>query len=716
MKFKSELALLASFLWLFFASCNTESPEKEETFPVIPVTYFETEKIPVTDNYHGEELTDNYRWLEVDTAAAVMKWVDQQNEITFGYLEQIPFRSAVRKRAEELYNYPKLSSPFKVGERYIFYKNDGLQNQAVIYIQNGLDAEPEVLIDPNSLSAAGTTSISISGISEDDRYATYNVQESGSDWVTIKVIDLETRETLSDELKWVKFSGASWKGDGFYYSRYPAPEEGTAYSNTNRFHSVYYHKLGTGQDQDVLIYRNDAEPLQYHNTSVTEDGKYLILTKSKGTDGYETWFMDLDAKDRKFQPFFTGFSQKNTIIDHRDGKFLVYTNLNAPNYRLISTDVNNVAPENWVDVIPEKGNLLNGVSTGGNKLFANYLERATSQIYVMDRDGSNVSKIQLPGLGSAGGFSGKDDDEFLFYSFSSYIYPPTIFKYDVASGNSEKFFSTDLKFNPDDFEEKQVTYKSKDGTEVSMFLVHKKNIKMDGFNPTYLYGYGGFNISLTPRFSPQYIMFAEQGGVIAIPNLRGGGEYGEEWHQAGMMEKKQNVFDDFISAAEYLIDQKYTSSNKLAIAGGSNGGLLVGACMTQRPELFAVALPAVGVLDMLRFQKFTVGWGWVVEYGSSDDAEQYKFLKAYSPYHNLKAGTKYPSTMITTADHDDRVVPAHSFKYAAALQEAHEGDNPVLIRIDKNAGHGAGKPVSKILDEQTDIWSFILYNTNSVFK
>lgn len=716
MKFKSKSVLLGSFLSLIFASCNNEVSNTEETFPMIPVTYFETEKIPVTDNYHGEDLVDDYRWLEVDTAAAVMKWVDQQNEITFGYLEQIPFRQAIRNRAEELYNYPKLSSPYKVGERYIFYKNDGLQNQAVIYIQNGLDAEPEVLLDPNSMSESGTTSVSISGISEDDKYATYNVQESGSDWVTIKVIDLETKETLSDELKWVKFSGASWKDDGFYYSRYPEPKEGTAYSNTNQFHSVYYHKMGTSQDQDELIYRNDSEPLQYHNSSVTEDSKYLILTKSKGTDGYETWFMDLEANDKKFEPLFTGFTHKNTIIDHRDGKFLVHTNYNAPNYRLISTDVNNVAPENWVDIIPEKESLLNGISTGGNKIFANYLEKATSQIYAMERDGSNVSKIQLPGLGSAGGFSGKDDDEFLFYSFSSYIYPPTIFKYNVASGESEKFFSSELKFNPEDFEEKQVIYKSKDGTDVSMFLVHRKDIKMDGSNPTYLYGYGGFNISLTPRFSPQYIMFVEQGGVIAIPNLRGGAEYGEEWHKAGMLEKKQNVFDDFIAAAEHLIDNKYTSSQKLAIAGGSNGGLLVGACMTQRPELFAVALPAVGVLDMLRFQKFTVGWGWVVEYGSSDDPEQYKFLKAYSPYHNLKKGVKYPATMITTADHDDRVVPAHSFKYAAALQEAHEGENPVLIRIDKNAGHGAGKPVSKILDEQTDIWSFILYNTNSNFK
>lgn len=701
---------------LVLSACDTAKDDEPTDYPVIPVTYFETEMDSTVDIYHGEEVSDPFRWLEVDTAAKVMEWVDKQNEITFGYLDQIPFRKDVRARAEELYNYPKLSSPYKVGERFIFYKNDGLQNQAVIYIQEGLEGEPEVLIDPNKMSAAGTTSVSIIGISKDDTKAAISIQEAGSDWTKIKVINLEDKKMMEDELEWVKFSGASWSGDGFYYSRYPAPESGTELSNANSYHSVYYHKLGEDQSQDKLIYRDEAAPQMYHNTGITEDGKYLILTRATGTDGYETWFKDLSVENAEFQPLFTGFTNKNSVVDHHEGKFIMKTDLDAENYRLVSVDINNVDPSAWVEIIPEKESLLQSVSSGGGKLFANYLEKATSHVYVMNYDGSDQKEITLPGTGSAGGFGGDMDDEFLFYSFSSYVIPPSIFKYTIESGASELFYETELKFDPSAFEEKQVSYKSKDGTDITMFIIHKKGLEMTGINPVYLYAYGGFNISLTPRFSSSYVLFVEQGGVIAIPNLRGGGEYGEAWHKAGMLEKKQNVFDDFIAAAEYLIENKYTNSDKLAIAGGSNGGLLVGACMAQRPDLYAVALPAVGVMDMLRFHKFTVGWGWVPEYGSSDDPEQYKFLKAYSPYHNLKDGVNYPATMVTTADHDDRVVPAHSFKFAARLQQAHEGDNPVLIRIDKEAGHGAGKPTSKILDEIADIWSFVFYNTNTNYK
>lgn len=702
---------------LILQSCSSaEENDRNIRYPVIPVSYFESEMDSTVDNYHGEELKDPFRWLEVDTSRKVMEWVDKQNKITFGYLDLIPFRKDVRARAEELYNYPKYSSPFKVGDRFIFYKNDGLQNQAVIYIQEGLEGEPQVLIDPNAMSEEGTTSVGIIGISKDNTRAAISIQDAGSDWATIRVINLENKEWLEDELKWVKFSDASWSGEGFYYSRYPAPEKGQELSMTNSFHSVYYHKLGDDQNSDKLIYRDDSAPQMYHNTSVTEDGKYLVLTRASGTDGYETWFKDLTNEHSEFQPLFTGFTHKNSIIEHYEGRFLVRTDLDAENYRLVSVDVDDVAPEKWIEVIPEREALLQSVSTGGGKLFARYLEKAASHVYVMNYDGSERTEIELPGTGSAGGFAGKREDEFLFYSFSSYIMPPGIFKYDIGSGKSELFYKTELRFDPSDFEEKQVTYKSKDGTEVTLFIIHKKGLLLDGDNPAYLYGYGGFNISLTPRFSTNYILFAEQGGVIAIPNLRGGGEYGEAWHKAGMLEKKQNVFDDFIAAAQYLIENKYTRSEKLAIAGGSNGGLLVGACMTQRPDLFAVALPSVGVMDMLRFHKFTVGWGWVPEYGSSEDPEQYKFLKAYSPYHNLKDNTSYPATLITTADHDDRVVPAHSFKFAARLQQAHDGRNPVLIRIDKDAGHGAGKPTSKILDEVADVWSFIFYNTNSGYQ
>ncbi len=696
---------------MLIQACKESAPVNQ--FPPIPVTYPETRTDSVTDTYFGVEVADPYRWLEVDTAAEVVSWVKRQNEVTFGYLDKIPFRAALRKRYEELYNFPKQTAPMKAGEYLFFTKNDGLQNQAVIYIQKGLEGTPEVFLDPNALSAAGTTAISLIGFSPDDKYVAYSRSDAGSDWSEIRVMEIATKKELEDHLKWVKFSTAEWTNEGFYYSRMPEPQPGMELSAANQFHSVYFHKLGDPQSADRLVYRNEMAPRMYHWSSITEDKKYLFLYASTGTDGFETYFMDLSKPRSAFQPLYKGFDNKNTLVDHQDGKFLILTNVNAPNYRLVSVDPAKIGKENWADVIPHKEDLLTGVSTGGGALFADYLKNATTRIFRYVYDGSSEKEITLPGLGSSGGFAGKKEDTYLFYNYASFVDPGTIFKYDVATGESTLFYRSELKFNPDDYEEQQVFYKSKDGTSVSMFIVHKKGLTKNGANPTYLYAYGGFNVNSTPNFSTSRILLLENGGIFAMPNLRGGGEYGEEWHKGGMLLNKQNVFDDMIAAGEYLIAEGYTSKEKLAIAGGSNGGLLVGACVNQRPDLFKVAFPMVGVMDMLRYHTFTVGWGWVPEYGSSEDSVHFHNLLAYSPYHNLKAGTAYPATMVTTADHDDRVVPAHSFKYAARLQASHVGENPVLIRIETSAGHGAGKPTSKIIDEQADLWSFFFYNTQT---
>lgn len=700
--------LLMMPLIALLPSCAEKS---DMDFPLIPVSYPETRTENIVDQYFGVDVEDPYRWLEIDTAAEVEAWVKAQNEVTFGYLDQIPFRATLRARYEELYNFPKVSAPRKAGDYYFFSKNDGLQNQAVIYYQKGLDGTPEVFLDPNTLSKEGTSAVSLIGFSPDNRYVAYNRSDAGSDWGEIRIMEVATRRELEDRLRWVKFSTAEWTDEGFYYSRMPEPLPGMELSAANQFHSVYFHRLGEPQEADKLVYRNEKAPLMYHWTAITEDRQYLFLYAATGTDGFETYFKDLGKPNTPFVPLSRGFDQKNTLVDHVDGQFLILTNREAPNYRLVRVDP--ARPEQFVDVIPHKEHLLTGVSTGGGKLFADYLENATTHIYRYEVDGSNELAIQLPGLGSAGGFSGKKEDTELFYTFTSFTDPGTIFQYDISSGESKVFYRSELKFNPDDYEAQQVFYKSKDGTPVSMFIVHKKGLAKNGLNPTYLYAYGGFNVSLTPSFSVSRILLLENGGIFAMPNLRGGGEYGEEWHKAGMLLKKQNVFDDMIAAAEYLIAEGYTGKEKLAIAGGSNGGLLVGACVNQRPDLFQVAFPAVGVMDMLRYHTFTVGWGWVPEYGSSEDSVHFPNLLAYSPYHNIKPGVRYPSTMVTTADHDDRVVPAHSFKYAARLQAAHAGDNPVLIRIETSAGHGAGKPTSKIIDEQADIWSFFFYNTRT---
>lgn len=687
------------------SACSSESQMEEKK----SIQYPETKKVDTSDVYFGTSVADPYRWLENDTAADTEEWVKEQNKVTQAYLEKIPYRQKIEDRLTELINYPRLSSPSRVGEYYFFSKNDGLQNQSVIYFQKGKDGEPKVFIDPNKLSEDGTVSVNLLGASGDDKYMAYTKSEGGSDWSKIYIREIETNTDLDDELEWVKFSGAGWFKDGFFYSRYPEPAPGTELSADNKYHSIYYHKLGTPQSEDELFYRNDENPDLYHWSDVTEDDKYLVMYAASGTDGFELFFKNLES-DGELTKVREGFANKTSIIDHKDGKFIALTDIDAPNYRVVSIDPNNFELESWKTIVPERDETLVNVSTAGGYLFPEYLKSATSQVFQMDYEGNTIREIEFPAPGSASGFSGKRDDGTVFYTFYSFTYPPTIFELNLETGESSLFNKPDLKFDPEEYISKQVRYKSKDGTEVPMFIVHKKGIEMNGNNPTLLYGYGGFNISLSPSFSVSNILFLENGGIYALANLRGGGEFGEEWHKQGMKLKKQNVFDDFIAAAEYLIAENYTSSDKLAIRGGSNGGLLVGAAMTQRPDLFAVALPAVGVMDMLRFHKFTVGKGWIPEYGSSEASkEEFDALYAYSPLHNLKEGTTYPSTLVTTGDHDDRVVPAHSFKFAATLQEKHAGENPVFIRVETEAGHGAGKPISKIIEEQADIWAFTFY-------
>ena len=706
-----------SVIALLAPACTLDRSMKKDNLYAVadyPVTRRDT---TVVDDYHGTRVADPYRWLEDDRSEETAAWVAAQNLVTDAYLEQLPFRENLRERYAELFDYPKLSSPRKAGEYYFFYKNDGLQNQAVIYRQRGLDGEPEVFIDPNALNAEGTTSIGLAGLSKSDKYVAYTRSDAGSDWKSIMVKEVATGRELGDTLQWVKFLSLGWLGDqGFFYSRYPEPEAGTELSGNNQLHSVYFHRLGTPQADDLLVYRDEDNPAYYHFGGVTEDERYFVMYAAPGTNGFATYLADLTGGVDGLEPklLFEGYDNKSSVVDHRDGQLLVLTDVDAPNYRLVRVDPARPAPANWTDVIPEREHLLESVSTVGGGLIATYLERATNKVYRFDYDGTGERELELPGLGSVGGFGGERDDEETFYTFTSFVYPPTIFRYDLASGESEVFYETELAFDPGEYVERQVTYESADGTPISMFVVHREGLELDGARPTYLYGYGGFNISLTPGFSTARFLLLENDGVFAMPNLRGGGEYGEAWHRAGMRAEKQNVFDDFIAAAEYLIAEGYTSPEHLGIAGGSNGGLLVGAAMTQRPELFAVAMPAVGVMDMLRYHEFTVGKGWIPEYGSADDPEMFPVLKAYSPLHNLDDGTAYPATLVTTADHDDRVVPAHSFKFAARLQEAHAGEAPVLIRIETDAGHGAGKPTAKIIEEQADLWSFFFANTGGL--
>ncbi len=688
------------------------SPQKEEAASMA-LDYPETRKdTTVIDDYFGTEVADPYRWLEDDTSEETANWVKAQNKVTFDYLGTIPYRDAIKERLTALWNYEKFSAPFKRGDYTYFYKNDGLQNQYVIYREKNEGGEVEVFLDPNQFSKDGTTSLAGLSFTEDGTLAAYQISEGGSDWRKVIVIDAVSQEILEDTLIDVKFSGLSWRGnEGFYYSSYDKPKEGSELSGLTQFHKLFFHELGQKQSNDELIFGGEENPKRYIGGSVTEDDNYLVISAANSTSGNQLYIKDLRKKGSPIQQIVESFEKNHDVIHSVGDVIYIKTDLNAPNGKVVKMTLAKSAPDQWVDFIPETENVLR-IGTAGGKFFANYLKDATSMIVQFDAEGKQEREIELPGLGSAGGFGGRNDDVELYYSFTSYVYPPTIFKYTIESGASELYKESGVDFDPEAFESKQVFYTSKDGTKVPMIITYKKGIKLDGTNPTLLYGYGGFNISLSPSFSTSNIVLMENGGVFAVANLRGGGEYGEEWHSAGTKMQKQNVFDDFIAAAEYLIAEKYTTSTKLGIAGGSNGGLLVGATMCQRPELMSVALPAVGVMDMLRYHEFTAGAGWAYDYGTADDSrEMFEYLRNYSPVHSLKAGTHYPATMVTTADHDDRVVPAHSFKFAATLQEKHTGENPVLIRVDVKAGHGAGKPTSMIIDEQADKWSFFFWNT-----
>ncbi len=680
-----------------------QSPSKTFAYP-------SSRKVDQVDDYHGTTVADPYRWLEDPDSEETKAWVEAQNQVTFGYLGEIPAREQIKQRLTQLWNYERYGIPFKEGNRYFYFKNDGLQNQSVLYTLTSLDAEPTVLFDPNTLSEDGTIALSSLSISEDGKLMAYGLSTSGSDWKEWKVREVETGNDKSDHLKWVKFSGASWThdGEGFFYCRYDEPNEATKLEDINYYQKLYYHKLGTPQSEDVLIYHRPDQKEWMFGAGVTEDGRYLIISVDRGTDPKNlVFYKDLQTPDSPVVELISEFEANYSFIDNDGSVFWFRTDLDAPRGRVIAININNPARENWQEIIPQAAETLESVGLLNNQFVADYLKDAHSSIKIFNLDGSFVREVELPEIGSAGGFGGKRYDTETFYSFTSFTTPATIYRYDMVSGESTIFRQPEVDFNPDGYETQQIFYQSKDGTQVPMFITHKKGLQLDGNNPTILYGYGGFSVSLTPYFSVSNLVWMEMGGVYAVPNLRGGGEYGEEWHQAGTKLNKQNVFDDFIAAAEWLINNKYTQPEKLAISGGSNGGLLVGACMTQRPELFGAAMPAVGVLDMLRFHKFTIGWAWCSDYGSPDNSEEFKALYAYSPLHNLKSNTAYPATMITTADHDDRVVPAHSFKFAAALQEAHAGKNPVLIRIETKAGHGAGKPTTKIIEEIADEWAFL---------
>ncbi len=695
--------IILMLLALFFTSVMAQK-----------LDYPKAKKIDHVDDYHSTKVADPYRWLENPDADDTRAWVEAQNNLTFGFLDQIPARAKLKERLTKLWNYEKYLPPFKEGGRYFYYKNDGLQNQNVLYVTDRLEGSPRVLLDPNTLSKDGTVALSGLAMSHDGKLMAYSLSSSGSDWQEWKVRDVITGKDLDDYLQWSKFSGASWTPDnkGFFYSRYDEPNEKTKLEDANYFQKLYYHRIGTKQSEDVLVYeRKDQKEWGFGGT-VSEDGRYLIINVWRGTDPKNLLFYkDLKAKDAKVVELIRDFEASYNFIGNDGAAFYFRTDLQAPRGRLMAIDTAKPDKPNWQEIVAESADTIDGesgVSFVNEQFIVPYLKDARSNIKIFDLRGKPVREIELPGIGTVQGFAGKRKDKETFYLFTGFTTPTTVYRYDLPTGKSTVWRAPKVDFNPSDYETKQVFYTSKDGTKVPMFITHKKGLKLDGNNPTYLYAYGGFNVSLTPAFSISNLVWMEMGGVYAQPNLRGGGEYGEAWHEAGTKLKKQNVFDDFIAAAEWLIANRYTSTPKLAIGGGSNGGLLVGACMTQRPDLFGAALPAVGVMDMLRFQKFTIGWAWTSDYGSSENADEFKALYKYSPLHNIKSGTAYPPTMVTTADHDDRVVPAHSFKFAATMQAAQAGSNPILIRIETKAGHGAGKPTAKIIEEIADKWGFLV--------
>ncbi len=685
---------------MFMVSCAKQS-----------IKYPVAKKEMVTDTCFGTVVEDPYRWLENDTSAETAEWVKAENEVTFAYLETLPYRDKIKQRLTDLLDYPRYGTPSKHAGKYFFFKNDGLQNQSVLYMVDSLGAEPKVVLDPNALSEDGTVALAGVEISEDAKYLVYKIARSGSDWNEVFVKDIETGSLLDDHLVWVKFSGLSWYDGGFYYSAYDQPEEGSELSKSNEYQKVYYHKLGTPQSDDQLIVEDSEKPKRMFGAGLTEDKRFLVLSISEATSGNALSVKDMAKKGSGFVPFMESLEFEFNAVDNVGDDLFILTNYKAPRYRLVKINIDHPQEKDWVEIIPEQGNVLQSATLAGGKIVATYMKDAHSVVEVYAYDGTFDYTIDLPGIGTTESFSGKKDETLAFYSYTSFNTPGEVYQYDFDKKESKLYFRPEVKFNPDEFEVKQEFYESKDGTKVPMFIVSKKGIELNGQNPTLLYGYGGFNISLTPSFSTTRMVFLENGGVFALANLRGGGEYGEDWHKAGTKLQKQNVFDDFILAAEFLIKSGYTSNEKLAVMGGSNGGLLIGAVTNQRPDLFKVALPAVGVMDMLRFHKFTIGWAWAGDYGTSEDSkEMFEYLYGYSPYHNIIKGGKYPAVLVTTADHDDRVVPAHSFKYIARLQEYNTGELPVLVRIDTKAGHGGGKPTAKIIEEYTDVWSFMFYH------
>ena len=678
--------------------------------PKRTVTYPKTRKVDQVDNYHGVKVADPYRWLEDDNSEETKAWVEAQNEVTYGYLKKIPSRERIEQRLTELWNYERFGLPVRRGERYFFTRNDGLQDQSVLLTSAALQGEPRVLLDPNKLSEDGTVSLASWSVSEDGKLLAYALSKAGSDWRTWHVKDVATGKDLGDRIEWSKFSGASWLTDssGFFYSAYGEPEEGTELTGRNEFQKLYFHRIGTRQSADPLVYQRLDEPTWGFGGNTTEDGNYLVISVWKGTlPKNQVFYKPIDKLRGEAVELITGFDARYHIVGNQGPLFYFNTDHKAPRGRVIAVDIRRPQREHWREIVPQSQDTLRGVSMVGGRLLCHYLHDASSRVLVFDLKGKQTDEIELPGLGTVGGLGGRQDDTETFYAFSSFTTPASIYRYDIATGESTLFRKPDVDVDPRRYETKQVFYKSKDGTRIPMFISYRRGLKLTGKNPTLLYGYGGFNIAITPSFHITNLVWMEMGGVYASANLRGGGEYGRSWHEAGTKQNKQNVFDDFIAAAEYLIEKKYTRPEKLAIRGGSNGGLLVGAAMTQRPELFGAALPAVGVLDMLRYHKFTIGWAWVSDYGSAEDPDEFQSLLRYSPLHNLKRRTKYPATLIGTGDHDDRVVPAHSFKFAAALQEAHAGEAPVLIRIETSAGHGAGTPISKRIEEAADRLAFL---------
>jgi prolyl oligopeptidase len=707
--------LFTVLILVFIVSCATKQPvttsnmnqnEKQITYPTTK------RDESVTDNYHGNVIKDPYRWLENDTSTETRTWVKAENKVTFDYLAQITSRGAIKSRLEKIWNFEKFGAPFKEGGKYYFFKNSGLQNQSVLYRQESLSGEPVVVIDPNALSKEGTVALGTLSFNREGSLLAYQLAKAGSDWQTIYVKDLKTNTDLEDKIDWVKFSGISWQGNGFYYSRYPTPAKGMELTAKSEFHQVWFHKIGTKQTDDVLVYDNKEHANYNHGIYTSENEKYLFLSVSESTSGDELYFSKPDAPS-KWVPIAQGFANDYGVLDEENGILIVKTNKNAPKYRLVAIDVNHPEEANWKVLIPESDDVLQGAEIVGGKIVCQYLHNACSKVKVFETSGKYINELTLPGIGTVGGVSGKKKESEAFFSFASFTRPNSIYQLDMKSLESKLFKAPTLDFKSEEYETKQVFYPSKDGTKIPMFLTFKKGTKLDGTAPTLLYAYGGFNISMLPGFAITRTVLLENGGIYAVANLRGGGEFGEDWHKAGTKERKQNVFDDFIAAAEYLIANKYTSKSRLAIEGGSNGGLLVGACMTQRPDLFKVCFPRVGVLDMLRYHQFTIGRAWSADYGLSETPEGFKYLSKYSPLHNVKK-IAYPSTMITTGDHDDRVVPAHSFKFAAELQSKQQGKNPALIRIETSGGHGAGKPTSKVIEEAADMIAFMFHEMGIV--